>query len=200
VTALITRLASEVNEATAREYARWRGSGSSDTTPNQGTISADGWIDTFPTPGTWAAQVELVKVWFTNRMTFMDTNFLAPPTLSLPGGPVPHGTQVTLTPASKAGSALFYTRDGQDPRLPGGGVAPVAMSSIRAVTMTLTRNLRIAARSHNPNHANLTGPNNPPISSPWSGPTLASYYVTVPDLRLTEIMYQSPTAWASPWW
>ena len=40
VTALISRFAGEVTEATTREYARWRGSGSSDTTPNQGTVSA----------------------------------------------------------------------------------------------------------------------------------------------------------------
>jgi len=51
-------------------------------------VSADGWTYRFPTPGTWPAEVEFVKVWFTNRMIFMDTNFLALPTLSRPGGRV----------------------------------------------------------------------------------------------------------------
>jgi len=47
----------------------------------------------------------------------------------------------------------------------------------------------ITARSHNPSHRNLTGANNPPLSSPWSGPVTTPYYVTVPALRITEIMY-----------
>ena len=189
VTALITRFANDVNEATAREYAQWQGSGSADTTPNEGTISADGWTYAFPTPGTWAAEVEFVKVWFTNRMTFMDTNFLAPPSLSRPGGQVPYGTQVILAPASKAGSSVLYTLDGQDPRLPGGAISSAALSSGGAVTITITNNVRITARSRNPSHRNLTGANNPPISSPWSGTTAESYYLAVPDLRITEIMY-----------
>lgn len=194
ITALINRYADEVNEATAREYAKWRGSGSSDTTPNQGRISADGWTYTFPTPGTWAAQVEFIKVWFTNRLTFMDTNFLAPPTLSSPAGKVPYGTVVTLTPAAKPGSSVLYTLDGKDPRLPGGAISPTALSSSSPVTLTVTGNVRVTARSYNPAHRNLTGPNNPPISSPWSGPVSASYYPTLPDLRITEIMYHPAKA------
>ena len=54
----------------------------------------------------------------------MDTNFLAPPTLSPPGGQVPYGTQIAPDAATKAGSSVFYTLDGQDPRLPGGAVVP----------------------------------------------------------------------------
>jgi hypothetical protein len=189
VTALISQYAAEIDEATTREYARWRGAGSSDTTPNQGTVSADGWTYRFPTPGTWAGQVEFIKVWFTNRMTFMDTNFLAPPTFSHPGGQVPFGTTLILTPAQKAGSSVFYTLDGSDPRLPGGAISPAALSSGGPVVLTITSNVLLTARSRNPNHRNLTGPNNPPLTSPWSGPSTQSYYVAMPSLRITEIMY-----------
>jgi hypothetical protein len=33
----------------------------------------------------------------------------------------------------------------------------------------------ITSRAFNRNHSNLTGPNNPPISSPWSGPAVSTF-------------------------
>jgi hypothetical protein len=189
VTALIDRLGNEVAEATPREYARWGGSWGSDTTPNEGTVSGDGWTYTFPTPGTWPAEVEFVKVWFTNRLTFIDTNFLATPTLSLSGGAVTSGSSLTLSPANEPGSSVVYTLNGTDPRLPGGTISPSAVSHLGPVTITITNNLHVFARSWNPAHQNLTGPHNPPLSSPWSGVTAESFYTVVPALRITEIMY-----------
>src|SRR5204862_6558957 len=55
--------------------------------------------------------------------------------------------------------------------------------------LTLTNNVRIFARSWNPNHRNLTGANNPPISSPWSGVSAGTYVVKTPGLVVTELMY-----------
>ncbi|MGC3959140.1 MAG: lamin tail domain-containing protein [Verrucomicrobiota bacterium] len=60
------------------------------------------------------------------------------------------------------------------------------------MTITITNNVRVFARSWNPTHQNLTGTRNPPISSPWSGPTAATFYNTLPPLRITEIMYHPP--------
>ena len=42
---------------------------------------------------------------------------------------------------------------------------------------------RLVARAHNPNHDNLTGKGNPPVSSHWSGAMKAVYNVTKPNRR-----------------
>jgi hypothetical protein len=190
LTALIERLANEVAEATPREYTRWAGQGNSDTTPNRGSVTGDGWTYVFPNPGTWQGEVQFIKTWFTNRVTFMDTNFLDRPTASQPAGPIALGTALTIAPANEDGSYLVFTLDGTDPRLPSGGILSTAFSNLGPVTVTVTNPIRLCARSWNPSHHNLTGANNPPISSSWSGPLTATFYQTeVPALRITEIMY-----------
>ena len=73
---------SQVREATSREYARWAGSGASDTTPRSGFYSGDGFSYTFPTPGSWQGEINFTKYWFSNRVDFMDSQFLNPPALS----------------------------------------------------------------------------------------------------------------------
>jgi hypothetical protein len=181
---LINRFAAEVSEATTREYARW-----SDTRPDSGSVTGDGWTYNFPATGTWPSQVQFIKDWFAYRLTFMDTNFLDAPVLSRAGGLVAAGTPVAVMPASEAGSSLYYTLDGSDPRLPGGAISPKALFKNGPVTLAITNGVKIFARSRNPNHRNLTGANNPPISSPWSGVTSAIYYTAVPSLRITEILY-----------
>jgi len=51
---------------------------------------------------------------------------LAPPTPSAPGGGVPAGLEVTLTSTQ---GTVYFTTDGSDPRLPGGGINPAARST-----------------------------------------------------------------------
>jgi hypothetical protein len=183
----------QVREATTREYARWRGSGGSDTSPRSGTVCADGLSYTFPTPGTWRGEINFTKYWFSNRVAFMDGNLLNPPVFSTNGGPVAPGFVLTINaPTVEANSTIYYTLDGTDPRLPGGGVNPAAQSALNTAKLTLNRNVRVFARNWNANHYNLTGYNNPPISSSWSGPTVATFVAGTPPLRITEIMYNPP--------
>lgn len=194
--ALIDGLTNQLAQAQIREQSKWAGQGDSDTSPRAGTVTPPaGWPDTSYVhvfPGTYAGEIAFQKRWLADRLNFIDTNFLATPTLSATGGLVGVGSSVTLTPASKAGSRLLFTLNGTDPRLPGGGIAPGALSNTTAVTLSITNNVRIVARSWNPSHANLTGANNPPISSPWSGPTKATFFINVPPLRITEIMFHPP--------
>ena len=134
------------------------------------------------------------KDWYNYRLKFMDTNLLARPTLSAPGGLVTPGFTVTLTPAAEAGSSVVYTLDGTDPRLPGGGISPKALVSAGAAVVGVSTNVELFVRSRNPSHSNLTGANNspsngPPLNSIWSGPRVASFYVSIPALRITELMY-----------
>lgn len=196
--AIIDGLTNKLAAAQARESLRWAGSGSSDTTPRSGTVFVPaGWPDTNYThvfPGTYAGEIAFLKQWLTERLNFMDTNFLAPPTLSRTGGLVSAGQALTLTPAVKAGSRLLFTLNGTDPRLPGGAISPTALSNSGPVILTLTNNIRVFARSWNPTHQNLTGARNPPISSRWSGPVSESFYTAIPPLRVTEIMFHPPPA------
>ena len=62
--------------------------------------------------------------------------------------------------------------------------------------LTFNANARVAARARNLDHWNLTGPDNPPLSTPWSGVTAASFVVQTPPLVITELMYhpQPPPA------
>lgn len=182
VYATIDRWANEVRPAQPREVARW-----SDTTPRAGSRSAGGY--TYYFPGTYQGEVDFMKLWYSNRLDFIDTNFLARPRLSLPAGPVSSGDFVLLSPAAKPGSSIVYTLDGLDPRVAGGGTLPGATSSSSAAMLTLRTNVRVVARSFNAGHANLTGANKPPLSTPWSGPLAATYVVRTPPLLISEIQY-----------
>ena len=192
VFALVDNLVNPLALAQAREISRW----GSDSAPRSGTVNTPvGWPDrsyshTFP--GTYQGEVAFQKKWFDDRLDFMDTNFLAAPTLSRTGGLVAVGQALTITPAPKAGSRLLYTLNGTDPRLPGGAISPAALSNNGPVTLQVTNSVRVFARSWNPTHQNLTGPRNPPISSPWSGTAVDTFFVATPPLRVTELMFNPP--------
>ena len=197
---LIDYFGDQVREAAPRDAARWAaaangGDDSSDTSPRSGTVSGDGLTYTFPTPGTYQGELDFAKYWFSNRLDFVDTNFLNPPAFSSNGGAITSGFTLTVTAATReSNSAIYYTLDGTDPRLPGGAVSPKAYSGLNAVTVTLTNNARIMARNWNAAHRNLTGANNPPINSSWSGSTVGTFIVSTPQLAITEIMYNPPAA------
>src|SRR6185369_5516281 len=103
--AQISRLANEVREAQPREVVKWSAS-----TPRSGVRSAGGYTYDFgPAAGGYQNEVNFKYVWYSNRLDFMDTNFLAPPIFSTSGGAVTNGYRITLNPGPKAGSSLIYT-------------------------------------------------------------------------------------------
>ena len=92
----------------------------------------------------------------------------------MPGGFV-------LKISAAAGSTIYYTLDGTDPRATGGptNAVPVSRSSLEYTgPIVIDANTRLVARAHNPRHNNLTGKSNPPLSSHWSGPRKAVYNLT----------------------
>ncbi|MBX3732799.1 MAG: CotH kinase family protein [Verrucomicrobiae bacterium] len=185
VHAIVDSLADEVREAQVREVARWGGSGGSDTRPRSGRLSFNGYTHTFS--GTFQGEIDFMKRWLSDRLRFMDTNFLARPRPSHPGGTVEEA--VTLMLEGPPGATVYYTLDGTDPRLPGGDVRPgarVASGPIGIPTST-----RISARALNPAHRNLTGPSRPPLSTPWSGLTVSTILIP-PPLVITEMMVHPP--------
>ena len=191
LTALVDRLASPIRLAQAREYYRW-----TDTRPRAGTVSANGYTYTFP--GSYQGEVNFLKQWLVDRTRFLDTNFLRTPVFSSQGGAITGGFTLTITaPTIESNSVIYFTLDGTDPRLPGGGISPAATASTNTATLVLSNNARVFARNRNPLHANITNypgalGGNPPLSSPWSGPTVATFVTATPPLRLTEIMYHPP--------
>lgn len=178
ITWQINFLANQVRQAAPRDAARWAGAGQSDTSPRSGPVQGDSYRYTFPTPGTFQGEVQFARVWFTNRVHFIDTNFLAAPRFSISGGAITSGCTLTLTSQTlEPNSLIYYTLNGTDPRLPGGAASSAALSALNTATITLTTNTQVFARNWNPSHHNLTGPGNPPLSSPWSGPAIASFYI-----------------------
>ncbi len=168
LTALVDRQTSEVRKEQPREQSRW------------GVVPRGG----------FQAEINSLKLWLSNRVDFIDTNFVRKPTLSLPAGMVAPGSEITI--AGPAGATIYYTLDGTDPRLPGGGLSPAANAYTQPLAITANR--RLVARARDLSHFNLTnkvpGDGKPPLSSPWSGPAAATYVVKTPPLAITEIMFQ----------
>ncbi len=188
---IVDSLTNKLGAAASREITRW-----SESAPRNGLVQPpSGWPDRSYVhlfDGTYAGEIAFQKRWLADRLDFIDTNFLARPTLNHPGGLVSAGQTVTIAPATKPNSRVLYTLNGTDPRLPGGAISPLALSNNGPVTITVTTNVRVFARSWNPTHQNLTGIQRPPLSSPWSGPTIESFYTSLPPLRVTEIMFNPP--------
>jgi hypothetical protein len=200
VAGVVDGFAREIQEAQEREQRRWSASFSF---PRWGVQVGFGYTNDFgpmnvamPRGGFYSNEVVFLKRWLSDRLDFIDTNFLARPTVSLAAGPVAPGAGLRVEPAAKLGTILLYTLDGTDPRAPGGGITPQAQTNVGPLNLLLTRNIRLVARSYNPAHFNLTTRpdglpqvGNPPSNSFWSGPVTGTYYLQLPNLRVTEIHY-----------
>jgi hypothetical protein len=144
------------------------------------------------------AEIQRMKDWLQQRQGFMESQWVKPVTIGRASGNVEVGTTVTL---SAPAGTIYYTTDGTDPRPPGGGVptgANVKVYSVDPIVVDSTT--RVRARAYNPGHTALTGANNPPLISRWSGRTDARFAVDLPAasgaLIVTEINYHptDPTA------
>ncbi len=169
--ALFTARSNEVYHAIATESARWGDSKRS--TPR--TRNED-----------WALEMSRVYGDYFNQRTGIVLGQLTAkglypnvdaPSLNPNGGLVPPGSTVTM--AAPAGT-IYYTLDGSDPRLRGGGVA--ATAQIYSSPLTLSQSVRIKARA-------LSG-------GTWSALTDATIYLNrdFTDLLVTEIMYHPQAA------
>jgi hypothetical protein len=90
---------------------------------------------------------------------------------------IPANGVVNLTNPSGVGT-IYYTTDGTDPRLPGGGLSGSAVAYNAADGVALTGTTRVLARIRNGNS--------------WSALTDSTFRsATPPTLRVTEIMYHA---------
>ena len=160
VLARVDELSGMLSEAAVRDFKKW---------PRLGTYV---WPNPsfYVKPTNYQGIIASMKDWIQGRYAWIDTQFLLAPQFSLPGGRVPNGFQVS---AATPSGPIYYTTDGTDPRVSGGGISGAAQ--LYAGPIPLSRNARIVARAKN--------------GARWSGPTAATFVVEIPSLVITEIMY-----------
>jgi hypothetical protein len=169
VLARVDEMSALLNEAAVRDFQKW---------PRLGTYV---WPNPsiYVTPTNYAGIISAMKNWIQGRYTWIDSQFIIPPKFSVVGGRIPPGLSVSLTGTSN----IYYTLDGSDPRLPGGGLS--TKSSRYVGPIQIWANTRLAART-------LGG-------LKWSGPAAATYIVQPASLIISEIMYHpAPPPEGSP--
>lgn len=111
--ARLDSFADPLAEAAVRNFTRWN------------TLSQNG--PGFPSPATstWEQQVDFIKGWLTERTDWIDLQFpMVPEYSEADGSVIDPGGEVAV----QSENAIYYTTDGSDPRLPGGGVSPQAVA------------------------------------------------------------------------
>ena len=97
VNSIIDRMASDLNEAQARNFRRW-----SDQ----------------PRFGGYQGEVDHLKEWLGTRLDWMDRQFSPKPITNIIAGSYPAGTTISLSANLSGGQNIYYTLDGTDPRPP----------------------------------------------------------------------------------
>ncbi len=145
-----------------RDYARWYGSPDSNNIVNE---------------------TNHLKNWLASRGAWIDSQFAAQPSIARPSGIVQAGETTAISMPS--GATVYYTTDGTDPRLEGGGVSPSAIAYSGPVP--LTASMKLIARTWRSGSFSIPATN-------WSGPVEAAYlvdevYATAAELRVSAINY-----------
>jgi hypothetical protein len=174
----IDQMAASLTEAAARNYAKYNILNTYVWPNPQG-----GDLDIDYTQPTYAGIISEMKRWTKGRYLWMENQFLRAPVLNQNGGQIAAGFDLVL---GAAGGTIYYTLDGTDPRLPGGGISPIAQ--VYSAAIPLAANARVVARARLDSVAFWT---------PWSPAVAATFVVHPPRLVVTEIMYHpappSPT-------
>jgi hypothetical protein len=122
---------------------------------------------------TYAEEVTWMKGWVEGRLTWIDSLHVAPPRLAREGGQIQPGFLLSM---SAPESPIYYTLDTTDPRLPGGAKAAGALTYGGAIR--IEENTRVTARVR--------------TARGWSAPAAATYYITLPPIVVSELMYHPP--------
>ena len=115
MTNLFARLDAQADplaEAAVRNFTRWN------------TLGQNGPGFGSPSTSTWEEQIDFIKNWLTQRTAWIDSEFPATVSISPGSRSLAAGTNVAL---NALGGTVYYTLDGSDPRLPGGGISPDAI-------------------------------------------------------------------------
>jgi hypothetical protein len=132
------------------------------------------------TKANWQAEIPNVINFLTNRNAEFLTDLrqvglypnIDAPTFSQHGGQVPSGFGLTIS--APAGTIIWYTLDGSDPRAIGGAISPTAQRYI-GTPINITGGTTVKARA-------LSG-------GQWSALNEAEFATDLGNLRITEINY-----------
>lgn len=117
----IEELAALLNEAQARNFARW-------------PILGQGVNPNFFVGDTYREEVDWMKDWLTKRLAWMDEQFVKRPRLESPAAPA-GGPRVLRGQVARG--ELVYRLDGKDPRAEGGGISDGARTGSGEVQISL---------------------------------------------------------------
>jgi hypothetical protein len=173
----------EIDRAIVGESARW---GDNHTTASDPPGAGNPYLRTH-----WVArQNDLLTNYFPVRTGIVANHFVArgwattlgAPVFSQYGGTVSSGYQLTMAKpvGSPATGTLYYTLDGSDPRLDGGGISLSALAY--GGPITITAGVHVRARIFDPNQ---TG-----TANDWSPEINQKFLLDTPfPLRITELNY-----------
>ncbi|OQA02179.1 MAG: CotH protein [Planctomycetes bacterium ADurb.Bin412] len=124
-----------LDEAQVRQFQRW---------PILGTyvnFNPPGWTER----DTYQKEVDWLKDWLQTRVNWIDSQIIHP-LFNKEGGRVYSGFLLTMSLPAGASGQIYYTLDGNDPRLPGGAIRPGAANYASSGPLTLTAGTHIKAR------------------------------------------------------
>jgi hypothetical protein len=147
-----------LEESQARNFQRWR---------VLGTYIWPNWY----IARTYADEITWMSGWLRQRVDWMDSVLVLPPTFEPEGGRLAEGAPVVM---SAPFGTVYYTLDGSDPRAADNSVAPAAVRYVEPVR--LAANTLVRARTR--------------VNDIWSGVKEAVFVVHTPPLVITEVMYQ----------
>ncbi len=169
--------ATPLSAAAARHFVKW---------PLLGSSSVGGFNS--PVTTTWTGQIDFMKTWLQDRMPWIDAQFPGLVALAPNASVVSAGAPVTMT---ASGGTIYYTTDGSDPRLPGGGVSPTAVAVSSGGTVTINATTTFIARTFFSTWS--TTPTGATWGATWSAPTRVTYVIGSPasaaNLLVTEMNY-----------
>lgn len=108
--------------------------------PDAAVRDAGRWPDNQTPYGDHATTARYLRDWVVNRARWIDTQFVLPPEMISSGN--------TLTFVPRRGTQIAYTLDGSDPRALGGALAPNALVTDSALTVSAEANIHV--RSYHP--------------------------------------------------
>jgi hypothetical protein len=104
ILARVDEMAAQLDDAQARNFRRW---------PILGRrVNPNDFVGR-----TYEEEIRWMKQWIQKRIAWIDNQFIHPPSLTEAKG------SINLSAGT---GRIYYTLDGTDPRLPGGGVSPKA--------------------------------------------------------------------------
>ncbi|MES2658761.1 MAG: CotH kinase family protein [Verrucomicrobiota bacterium] len=158
IAALMSQYQNELNEAAVRNFAKWPSVGPRDG-PDAGSDA------------TYSDEFDIMRTWLEQHTAWMDTQFIPKPVLASGAG-----NSVILTASQ---GTIYYTLNGSDPRLSGGGISPAASTLASGASITVTQGSLLTARAKS--------------SALWSAPATGYYFAATPaaagNIMVTELHY-----------